>query len=831
MLRKTVLARALQVAFTAGALSMAVAPTVMAQSNAAGSVYGKITAGSGDTIILKSNDTNQTRTSSIEPNGTFRVTNLPLGNYTATLQKGGNVVSTTTLDVIAGQGVEAVFATAGMTSVQVTGRRSRIDISNSTNGATFSARELEKLPIARNVEAIVQLAPNTTRGDPTYSAGASFGGGGASENAYYINGFPATNPLTQLGAMELPFGAIAQATVLTGGFGVEFGRSVGGVMNITTKSGTNTWEAGGYASITPASTRAKYQDYYYGNTGAFPVTATTPNGTDNTLRLRREDNQVKQTQYSAYVGGPIIQDKLFMFAALEQTSLESNGVYLARTALTLDDNGWRDYETKTNRYFFKLDYNITDNHRLEFTTLGDLPETDTQYRSYNYATRAVGNTVNSATHEEYGPFNANGGEAKILRYVGNLTDDLTVTALFGKSEAEHIYTPEGYNPTLAQVSALPDTQVPGLNYSGGQPFSDDQPFTGARDEVISKRLDIEYRIGNHTLKAGIDNNKMKSMNAGDQRAGGVLWTYGRTPTPSQPFAVAGGTVPALASLGGYAAQGYYVSRNRTSTVSNAFAGQDAQYLEDRWQVTKDVAVTVGVRREGFYNANQDGTKYIEMKNQIAPRASAVWDVNGDASFKVFGSAGRYTVQMPTMIALRGANGSLNADEYFAYTGTDANGAPTGLTPLTGVLSANSEFGQAKDPVTVAAMDMKPSFQDELTLGLEKMITPEYNFGAKATYRKLKSTIDDLCDGRPFEAYAAANNIAVSDDWHFACASFNPGEANDFMVDYGMNGNYTKVHLTKEALGFEEAKRTYAALDFFLEHPYRNGWYAKVNYTL
>ena len=831
MLRKTVLARALQVAFTAGALSMAVAPTVMAQSNAAGSVYGKITAGSGDTIILKSNDTNQARTSSIEPNGTFRVTNLPLGNYTATLQKGGNVVSTTTLDVIAGQGVEAVFATAGMTSVQVTGRRSRIDISNSTNGATFSARELEKLPIARNVEAIVQLAPNTTRGDPTYSAGASFGGGGASENAYYINGFPATNPLTQLGAMELPFGAIAQATVLTGGYGVEFGRSVGGVMNITTKSGTNTWEAGGYASITPASTRAKYQDYYYGNTGAFPVTATTPNGTDNTLRLRREDNQVKQTQYSAYVGGPIIQDKLFMFAALEQTSLESNGVYLARTALTLDDNGWRDYETKTNRYFFKLDYNITDNHRLEFTTLGDLPETDTQYRSYDYTTRAVGNTVNSATHEEYGPFNPNGGEAKILRYVGNLTDDLTVTALFGKSEAEHIYTPEGYNPTLAQVSALPDTQVPGLNYSGGQPFSDDQPFTGARDEVISKRLDIEYRIGNHTLKAGIDNNKMKSMNAGDQRAGGVLWTYGRTPTPSQPFAVAGGTVPALASLGGYAAQGYYVSRNRTSTVSNAFAGQDAQYLEDRWQVTKDVAVTVGVRREGFYNANQDGTKYIEMKNQIAPRASAVWDVNGDASFKVFGSAGRYTVQMPTMIALRGANGSLNADEYFAYTGTDANGAPTGLTPLTGVLSANSEFGQAKDPVTVAAMDMKPSFQDELTLGLEKMITPEYNFGAKATYRKLKSTIDDLCDGRPFEAYAAANNIAVSDDWHFACASFNPGEANDFMVDYGLNGNYTKVHLTKEALGFEEAKRTYAALDFFLEHPYRNGWYAKVNYTL
>jgi outer membrane receptor protein involved in Fe transport len=104
--------------------------------------------------------------------------------------------------------------------------------------------------------------------------------------------------------------------------------------------------------------------------------------------------------------------------------------------------------------------------------------------------------------------------------------------------------------------------------------------------------------------------------------------------------------PAGAAYGGLAAEGYYV-RNIYSTVSNAFAGQDAQYLEDRWQVTKDVLVTVGVRREGFYNANQDGTKYIEMKNQSLPRVNVAWDVNGDSSFKVFGSAGRYTIQIPT----------------------------------------------------------------------------------------------------------------------------------------------------------------------------------------
>jgi len=111
------------------------------------------------------------------------------------------------------------------------------------------------------------------------------------------------------------------------------------------------------------------------------------------------------------------------------------------------------------------------------------------------------------------------------------------------------------------------------------------------------------------------------------------------------------------------------------------------------------------------------------------------------------------------------------------------------------------------------------------------LTPDYNFGAKFTYRTLRSTIDDTCDPRPFNRFAERNGIDTSNYGGFGCASFNPGEANDFLVDYAGNGTYTKVHLTKEELGFDKPKRTYAALDFFLEHGYRNGWYAKVNYTL
>jgi hypothetical protein len=823
MLRKTVVARALSIAFSTAALSAAVMQPAAAQSNAAGTVYGKVNSGSATSVVLRNTDTNQQRTVQVDANGSFSASSLAAGHYRATLQGGSMNGRTAEVDVIAGQGVEAVFTT-DVARVEVTGRRSRIDVSNATNGATFTSRELEKLPVAHNVDAIIQLAPNTAKSDPTYSAGHSIGGGAPSENAYYINGFPVTNALTQLGSLEMPFGAVATAEIKTGGYGAEFGRSVGGVVNITGKNGTNSWEAGAQVSSTPARWRAAPKDMYYPVIGA-PNTA----AFDGTLRIRNSENQAWQKQYGAYVGGPIIKDKLFMFVAGEHTDINSAGVAGGRTSTTLAVNGYSTSINKLDRYYTKFDFNITDNHRLEYTSLGDTPDITSSSYGYNYTTHQVGTKATSTIHTKTN--SANGGEVQMLRYTGNLTDDLTVTSLYGVLKSRHIYEPAGYDPSIPQVSAPLDTQVPGFSYTNQQPFSS-VATSGAEDQTKSFRFDLEYKLGQHTIKAGLDRNKSSSLGAGSQTAGGALWIYAKTPDPSKPIPVGGGVIPAMASFGTLAAQGYYVSKNIGSTVSNAYAGQTAQYVEDNWQVTKNVLVKLGVRNEGFYNANQDNTKYIDQKNSILPRASAIWDVNGDSSMKVFGSAGRYSVPMPVQVALRAANGSLNTSQYFAYTGVDSHGAPTGLTALTAPLSANNEFGQAKDPKTLAAIDMKPSAQDELTLGFERAFSPDLNFGAKVTYRTLKDTIDDFCDSRPFYKYAAAHNIDASKFDGGSCESFNPGLGNSFWVDYtGTRSNYTRVDLSNADLGnFEKAQRKYTAVDIFFEHPYRNGWYAKVNYT-
>ena len=839
MFRKTVVARALTIAFATAALTVAIVPSAMAQSNASGSVYGKIVPGSATSAVIKNLDTNQTRTVQIDAAGTFTATALPIGRYNVTLMKASSAGQTSTVEVLAGQGVEAAFETAGIQTVQVNARRTRIDISSANNGATFTSRELSKLPIAQNVDAIIQLAPNTTRADSRYAGGASFAGGGASENAYYINGFPVTNPLTQLGASELPFGAIAQAQILTGGFGAEFGRSVGGVVNITTKSGTNNWEMGTTASVEPKSLRSKTKDLFYSNTGRFPIT-------DGTLYRRRSENEQSRTQVGAYLSGPLIQDKLFMFVAAETTRTETSGTDIASGIRRggAPEGGWDQSRRKVDRYLGKFDWNLTDNHRLELSLIGDTPELKTSFSGYSYAATApfagTRNGVVSSSKRESNVAD-NGAEVQILKYTGNLTDNFTVQSLYGKSKSKHVNEFGGYNPTLFSTTFTPDTQAPGVNYVNRQTVTTSTGFilpVGASDEIESFRLDFEYKLGNHTVRFGLDNNKLSSANAGDDSIGGGNWAYLRNEDPNASFDLGGGMSRGPGtSTSPLGKQGYYVTKNLFTSVTNAYSNQNAQYIEDKWQVTKNLLVTGGVRVEGFDNQNGDKVKYLEQKNQIAPRLAMVWDVTGDASTKVFASAGRYHLQIPTHLAVRGAGRATNTIQAFAYTGVDANGAPVGLTQLSAPASANNEYGQAKEPKTLSAVDLKPTYQDEITLGFEKAFSPSLNFGVKGTYRKLGSTIDDFCDGRPFIKYALDNKIDTTNWGGFGCANFNPGEANAFYVDYsgstndgGTAKNLTLVKLSKADLGMPTAERTYKAVDVFAEHPLRNGWYGKVNYT-
>jgi len=865
MLRKSVLVHALALAFGGVALTVGVVNPAMAQSNAAGSVFGKVAAGSGDTVVLKNTGTNATRSTGVDASGNFRATNLPIGTYTATLMKGGSAVGTTQIDVVAGQGVEAAFQSAGVQQVQVTARRTRIDVSNATNGQVFTARELAKLPVQQNLSQIVLLAPNTTAGDQAFGKNvATIGGGAASENSYYLNGFPITNPLSQLGSMELPFGAIQQASVLTGGFGAEFGRSIGGVLNVTSKSGTNNWEAGATYMLTPDSLRAKRKNIYFPNTGDENNAAT-----DGKLAYRQDNRQTTSRQYGAYVGGPLVKDKLFMFVAADRTVTDDNqvGPSAISNAATIGQQGWYANREGENRWLGKIDWNINDNHRLEFTSAGD--DYKKRYDRYGYTLnpnnpnaaglldgQPNGQLYSSATAHNLGPTDPSypgtpGAKLNSLRYIGQINDDLTVTALYGEMKTERgtVYNALGANagaggstlpPTITttlpqnQWSAIPSSLYRNYNFFSGY------RSTPGEDTVKSGRLDLEYKLGDHTLRAGLDQSKLDSSTAGQQISGGTQWSYryvgaGNANVESPLSNSRPGIV---ANFGGSGTAGYYARALIFNSVTSASSKQSAQYIEDRWQATKNLLLTIGLRNDSYSNMNGDGEKFIDMKNQIAPRLAASWDVNGDASFKVYGSLGRYYLQLPTQVAARAASRSTYTQQDFTYTGIDpTTGAPLGLVAINTPNSANGEYGQAKDIRSVVDQDLKPNYQDEFTLGFERAWSPNLNFGGRFTYRKLGAGIDDTCDARLLAAFADQNGIPVGNASALGCQIFNPGRGMTVYVNGNdENGNIVPgsgkwAHFSAEQMGYPKADRKYAALDLFLEHPMRDGWYGRINYTL
>jgi hypothetical protein len=861
MLKQSVLAHTLALAFGAAALTAGVAGPASAQSNATGTVQGRAEGVAGASVALVNTETGLRRTGSVEADGRFQVTSLPPGHYRVELIQNGKVVRTNEVDVLLGQGVDASFP--AVQAVQVTGRRSRIDLSTAANGATFTIKELNKLPVEQSLTSIVLLAPNTTKGDEAFGNTASFGGGGVSENSFYLNGFPITNPLSQLGGMELPFGAIQQANVLTGGFGAEFGRSIGGVLNVTSKSGTNTWESGVMAAIEPNSLRARRRNIMY------PVTGDPNNeATDGRIERRRDNRDITERQVGAYLGGPLVRDKLFMFVSFDQTVTTDSylDAYATDDDLTIGQRGWDANRARETRWLGKLDWNITDNHRLEFTSAGD--DFRTRYQKVGYVLanpredasvpsdlvgKPNGVLYSSAVAHNLGPTDTYypgtpGAKVNMLRYNGQLNDDLVVTGLFGvmKTARGTVYEAVGQNtggtlpPTITMLNVRRWPALDPNLYHNYNVFPGSRSRPGD-DEVKAGRFDIEYKLGSHTLRAGIDSVKIESSNAGVATSGGTSWSYryvgngkANTPTPlsfSRPAVVA--------DFGGSGVDGYYTRSYQFSSVTDASSKQQAQYLEDRWQLTKNLLVALGVRNDSYSNANGDGEKFIDMKHQIAPRLSAVWDANGDGSLKIYGSAGRYYLQLPTQVAARAASRSTYLNQDFTYTGVDPKtGAPLGLVAINTPQSPDGEYNQPKDPRSVVAKDLKPNYQDELTLGFDKAFNRDLNFGAKATYRKLGAGIDDSCDVRPILAFAERQGIAIDAPNAVNCFIYNPGrdvtlwvDGNDEIGNRVVTGKGQYAHFTAAEIGEPKAKRTYAAVDLYLEHPMRGSWFGRINYTL
>jgi hypothetical protein len=790
--------RALRRSALTVALGVCFNSTIYAQSNTSGAVFGQASA--GDTVLVESPATGFSREISVSADGTYRLSSLAPGRYRVTLRRADGTTTIREVSVNIGTGTSVDFASASspgsgatdLDRITVVAAVNPIDVSSVESTTILTAEQIARIPVARDTTSVALLAPGTVRGDAAFGNLASFGGSSVAENQYYVNGFNVTNSFRNLNFSKIPFEAIAEQQVKTGGYGAEFGRSTGGVVNQITKRGTNDFHAGGNIFYSPDSLQSEVVSYDYSN----PL--------DTTLNGQRaqdnSNNTTNQWVAAAWASGALIQDKLFAYALISygKTENENGG------SAPFSDKPYGD-EVKNPTWLLKMDWNINDNNKLEFTAFSDKQDTDTAF--YNFDGSYVGTK-----------FQENGGENYIAKYTGYLTDTFTLSALYGHGEfsrATHLRTADGTLVSYSGDLNTPATGCPRVTdvrpgyrqeitgeYSTSCNITNDaidrSDSIDTRDQF---RLDAEWSLGDHLVRFGYDRDDYESV-AGTSIEGGRLWRYSTNNGPD-----------GLANTG----DEFDIVReqivNQGSTVK---LKQWAFYVEDTWSITDNFIAYAGARWDTFENLNGDGQTYVKIDKQFGPRLGFSWDANGDSTLKIYGNAGRYALPLTPSVAVRGASASLFTRQNYNFTAVDpVTGAPIGLTPRGTLSYINGEFGDAKNPATIAATNLDPMYQDEFILGFQKTITDHQSVGARGIYRKLKAAIDDNCD------YTPIFNQAVDDGFDPVlpnagfpyCRMFNPGSDSTFLTDIEGDGTLTEYTVAADLLS-PKAKRTYKALELF-----------------
>lgn len=779
----------------------------LAQSTS-GDIVGTVnSAEAGSKAVVKSLSSGVTRETTVGADGRFRIPALPIGQYEVTI--GGR---TATVNVAAGQTTAANFAenAKNLDTIVVKGSRvkviSGIDTSSVESRQTFTASQLTDLPVPRDISSVARLTPGTNQGSGYFGNINSFGGASVAENSYYVNGLNITDSYDNLSFSEVPWQAIDQLDVQTGGYGAQYGFSTGGVTSINIKRGTNEWHGGISIDSSPDSLRAHLDDEYF---------------RDGSIYRNLSNNKTNSTTYALWESGPLIQDKLFIFAIGQYTkntgsSWGGRSTTSSTSASTYDSDASKPYK------LVKLDWFLNDRNHLEFTGFDNSSRTTYDY--YN-----AGFNGDDAYRSKYNGqlVSKSGGPTSILKWTSNLTDDLTMALQYGKMKTrseQFVKTSDGVTDYTGDVTN-PGSGCPYVYYTSGYTGPQNSCYVSSTLGVSNGysqredyRLDFDWTLGNHDLSFGYNYNDFTAKQGSSYSGGHYYYYYNDQYVYDYVYAT-GGTVEVK---------------------------QNSWYIQDKWHITDNFLLSLGVRNDSFKNYNTTGDVFVKQDNIWQPRVGFSWDVNGDGSSRLYGNVGRYALPIAANVALRAASASIYSETLYSYSGVSSTGVPLNTVLEDGPYYLNGENGSTPDAKSVASKDLKPYTQDEAILGYQYTLNTENDFlndwvlGAKATYRKVRTAIDDSCSVQALYDAATAADYDTSNFYYegstswgvpdnmAGCWLYNPGSSSTITADVDGDGTAETLTMSASSLG-PKARRTYKAFTLSAEKS-TDLWYANVNYT-
>jgi hypothetical protein len=301
-------------------------PRLSAQ-NTFGTVVGNVTDSSGAVIAganvtLTNKGTNAVATAKTGSAGNYVFTNLNPGQYSIKIDSSGFKTFTRTdvdVQVDGTTRVDAKLPVGTQTeNIVVTTAPPVLQTDNATLSSVVEEQQIQETPLnGRNVNNLLTLVPGVAAGGSTdgnlvgnqysgvmtspiafgnYQIGGGFGG----QSGFYVDGVLTNIPLYNSNSLVLTQDAAQEFRVETNSVSAEFGSFAGGVVNMTTRNGTNQFHGSAYEYVRNTLFNA---NYWFNNLSG------------------QQRAPWHQNQYGANVGGPVLKNKTFFFFSWEHESI------------------------------------------------------------------------------------------------------------------------------------------------------------------------------------------------------------------------------------------------------------------------------------------------------------------------------------------------------------------------------------------------------------------------------------------------------------------------------------------------------------------------------
>ena len=565
-----------------------------AYAQTTGNIIGTVTDNTGAvlpgvTVTVTGPNLQGSRTTVTGNQGEYSLTALPPGNYRLEYSLSGlspttrenvrvGLDTTTRADATMGMGAVAEAITVTADAVVV-------DPTQTTVQQNFGTNHLKYATIGaanRSYQSVLQQAPGVAGGANPQVMGANLG-----QNNYTLDGVNTTDPVTHTFGSNLPFDAIQEISIQTLGKDAEYGRAIGGTINVVTKSGGNQFSG---------TLDARYRDEGLSESGD---------------HFDPDARPFKNFNPAATLGGPILRDRLWFFGSVERPdTARTNPQVYAWQPGTRTFKGWNSLG--------KLTFTPMANHTFQLFVTDNRATINHATDSSSYSPEADAQQIQESTIYNLG-------------YDVILNPKWLANARVGIRQGFLETGPMNGDPTLPSIlNASTSTYT--------QSYSNWQFGNRDRNELIASTTYFLEAAGSHTFKAGLnfDNSEFNVYNnftgtAFGQQFCTAQWGFA-------PNSTCGARLVTRNTAAGKD-QPYYVEIWSVIPEHGVTADYRAFYAQDEWRPIPALTARLGLRWEES-SFEEPGRDDLPSLSKLQPRVGLAWDVFNNASTIVHGFWGQ-----------------------------------------------------------------------------------------------------------------------------------------------------------------------------------------------